>query len=202
METETPQPGPNKGAPLGGDHPRSILLVDDDSIFRERLAKSLRNRNFEVHTASNFDEAVEMARRESPEYAVVDLRMPGPSGLELVRELKAVDPSTLIIVLTGYGSIATAVDAIKLGASNYLAKPADADDILAAFSRGTASALETESLPQSTDSGATPSLARAEWEHIHRVLVDCGGNISEAARRLGIHRRSLQRKLQKYAPRD
>jgi two-component system response regulator RegA len=180
------------------DHRPTLMLVDDDEIFRERLAKSFRIRDYEVATANNFAEAEELATRDSPEFAVVDLRMPGQSGLELVKRLKQIDPSTKIIVLTGYGSIATAVDAIKLGASNYLSKPADADDIIAAFLRGTTATIEdTPSEPRAE----TPSLARAEWEHIHRVLSDCSGNISEAARRLGIHRRSLQRKLQKYAPR-
>jgi two-component system response regulator RegA len=114
----------------------------------------------------------------------------------LLRELLALDPETQIVVLTGYGSIATAIDAVRLGAVYYLAKPADADEILAAFARG--------QNPPARDLDAAqfeaPSLARAEWEHINRVLSDCGGNISEAARRLKIHRRSLQRKLSKYAP--
>ena len=134
--------------------------------------------------------------RIRPRLAVVDLRMPGRSGLEVVRDLKEVDSATKVVVLTGYGSIATAVDAVRLGATNYLPKPADADDIIAAFTRGDAQPLEG-----SPTEYKAPTLARAEWEHINRVLGDCGGNISEAARRLGIHRRSLQRKLQKYPPR-
>jgi len=122
---------------------------------------------------------------------VVDLRMPGGSGLDLLRELRKHDPHTRVLVLTGYGSIATAVEAVRDGAVGYLPKPADADEILAALNgTHTAKAAGVE----------TPSLARAEWEHIQRVLTDCGGNISEAARRLGIHRRSLQRKLHKYPP--
>jgi two-component system response regulator RegA len=121
--------------------------------------------------------------------------MPGRSGLELVRDLKKFAPATRVLVLTGFGSIATAVEAVKLGAVNYLSKPADADDILAALERGEADPLETPDAP-----AQAPSLARAEWEHINRILADCGGNISEAARRLGIHRRSLQRKLRKRAP--
>ena len=177
------------------DHPHSLLIVDDDKIFRERLARAFQHRGYDVHTAGNYDEAIAQAERDSPEFAVIDLNMPGRSGLELVRDLRQVDSSTEMVVLTGYGSIATAVDAMRLGATNYLAKPADTDDIIAAFSRGKSSALEAP-----TPSYQAPSLARAEWEHIHRVLSDCGGNISEAARRLGIHRRSLQRKLQKYAP--
>jgi len=146
--------------------------------------------------ASNYDEAMEVAREESPDMAVVDLRMPGRSGLELVRDLKELDDSIRVLVLSGFGSIATAVDAVRLGAVNFLPKPADADDILAAFQRGESTVLEQKVETEHE----VPSLARAEWEHIHRVLSDCGGNISEAARRLGIHRRSLQRKLRKRAP--
>ncbi|MCP3104777.1 response regulator transcription factor [Myxococcus sp. K15C18031901] len=178
----------------GGQHP-SLLLVDDDATLRERLARAFRERGWEVTTAGDHEEALTAARRESPEYAVVDLRMPGKSGLEVVRDLLAVDASTRAIVLTGYGSIATTVDAIRLGAVNYLPKPADVDDILAAFER--ASGEPSLAAPETFEA---PSLARAEWEHIHRVLADCNGNISEAARKLGIHRRSLQRKLQKYPP--
>jgi len=152
-------------------------------------------RGYEVTTAADHDSAVEQARVESPEMAVIDLKMPGKSGLELLRALHEIDPNTKVVVLTGYGSIATAIDAVRLGATYYLAKPADADEILAAFARGQAPPLE----PPDVDYKA-PSLARAEWEHINRVLSDCGGNISEAARRLGIHRRSLQRKLHKYPP--
>jgi two-component system response regulator RegA len=176
-----------------GDAP-VLLLVDDDRVLRERLARAFRDRGFEVFTASDFDEAMSAAAAEQPEYAVVDLRMPGRSGLELVRALKSMDASIRIVVLTGYGSIATALESVRLGAVHYLPKPADAEEILAAFRRvGTAEVAAQEVI--------TPSLARAEWEHIHRVLADCSGNISEAARRLGIHRRSLQRKLQKYPPR-
>jgi len=148
-----------------------------------------------VREAEGFDAAIGLASEESPEVALVDLRMPGRSGLELVRALHAIDPATRIIVLTGYGSIATAIEAMRLGAAYYLSKPADADDVLAALARSEAPPLE----PAPADYVA-PSLARAEWEHISRVLADCGGNISAAARRLGIHRRSLQRKLQKYPP--
>ena len=168
-----------------------ILVVDDDETFRERLARALRDRQFEVMVAEGYDQAVACAQRQSPEFAVVDLRMPGKSGLELVKALKALDPQTRVVVLTGYGSIATAVEAVRLGASHYLTKPADADDIVSAFHRAPGTA---DDLPQDF---TAPSLARAEWEHIQRVLTDCGGNVSETARRLRIHRRSLQRKLQK-----
>lgn len=174
--------------------PRDLLVVDDDPVLRERLARALRDRGIEVRTAADGDEALECAREQAPAGAVVDLRMPGRSGLELVRELRAIAPETQIVVLTGYGSIATAVEAIRAGAVHYLPKPADADDVLAAFSQGSRAAAETEP--------AAPSLARAEWEHINRVLADCDGNVSEAARRLGLHRRSLQRKLAKFPPRS
>lgn len=160
-----------------------------------RLARAFEERDYDVRTSESYDQAVASAKQDSPELAVVDLRMPGRSGLELVQALKEIDPATKIIVLTGYGSIATAIDAIRLGATYYLPKPADADDIVTAFARGQAPPL----LPPEAEYQA-PSLARAEWEHINRVLSDCAGNISEAARRLGIHRRSLQRKLQKYPP--
>ena len=172
-----------------------LLLVDDSELFRERLARAFRDRDFEVRTAADYDEAMRLARKVSPDLAVVDLRMPGRSGLELVRDLLVVCPSTRVLILSGFGSISTAVEAVKLGAVNFLPKPADADDILAAFERSEITPEETQ-----TENQAVPSLARAEWEHIHRVLADCAGNISEAARRLGIHRRSLQRKLRKRAP--
>jgi two-component system, response regulator RegA len=178
------------------DSSPSILLVDDDDVFVTRLGRAFRDRGYEVRTANDYDHAMALAREESPELAIVDMRMPGRSGLELVRDLLGVDASTRILVLTGYGSIVTAVEAIRLGASDYLPKPADVDDILAALNR---TAEDKKSI--SSDFHA-PSLARAEWEHINRVLTDCGENVSEAARRLGIHRRSLQRKLQRYPPRE
>ena len=176
----------------------SMLIVDDDEIYRNRLARAFVDRGYDVRTAQDFDTALATASSDSPEYAVVDLKMPGKSGLELVKALSQIDPSTKTVVLTGYGSIATAIDAVRLGATYYLSKPADADDIVGAFARGEAPPLEPR--PQVPDDYKAPSLARAEWEHINRVLSDAGGNISEAARRLGIHRRSLQRKLQKYPP--
>jgi two-component system response regulator RegA len=175
----------------------SILIVDDDAPLRERLAVAFRKRGYEAHTAEDHDRAIAIAEQDSPEYALVDLRLPGKSGLEIVRALRAIDPETKIVVLTGYGSIATALDAVRLGATNYISKPADVDDILTAFTRGDA----PPSVPPTTNF-TSPSLARAEWEHINRVLSDCDGNVSEAARRLRIHRRSLQRKLQKYPPRE
>jgi len=184
-------------AGAGGADSQSVLIVDDDPIFRQRLGRAFVDRGYDVRTAADVEEALARARDDSPEIAIVDLRMPGQSGLELIPELHRIDPATKIVVLTGYGSIATAVEAMRLGATNYLPKPADADDVLAAVARGEAPPLQP---PPSEHS--VPSLARAEWEHINRVLSDCGGNISEAARRLGIHRRSLQRKLQKFPPNE
>jgi two-component system response regulator RegA len=173
---------------------RSVLVVDDDEVFRTRLARALRERGYEARTAAGGEEAVALAAHESPEFAIVDLRMPDLGGLEVVRRLKAIDPTTNIVVLTGYGSIATALEAVRLGATHYLTKPADVDDILAGFARRDAPPDEVAVLPPSE----VPSLARAEWEHINRVLTDCQGNVSQAARLLGLHRRSLQRKLSKY----
>jgi len=165
---------------------RSLLIVDDDASFRERLVRAMRDRGYEASGVADHPAAIEAARDDSPELALVDLRLPGESGLSVVRDLKALDSSTVVVVLTGYGSIATAVESMKLGAASYLTKPANADQIVAAFD-GT----------QPLDEAEAPSLARVEWEHIQRILGDCGGNVSQAARVLGIHRRSLQRKLAK-----
>ncbi len=177
-------------------HARSIMLVDDSTVLRDRLALAFQERGFEVSVASNFEEAVAAFSRSPSDLAVLDLRMPGKPGLVLLQELKKISPTTKFLILSGFGSIATAIDAIRLGATNFLPKPADADDILHAFARGDADV----DVPEAEESIPVPTLAQAEWEHIHRILSDCGGNISEAARRLGIHRRSLQRKLRKRAP--
>ncbi len=168
---------------------RTLLVVDDDAAYRTRLVKAFRDRGLAASGAGSYEEASAAAETDSPELALVDLKLPGRSGLDVVRRLKELDPTTNVVVVTGYGSIATAVESVKLGATTYLTKPVDADQILNAFE---GAAVDTDNDP------VTPSLARVEWEHIHRVLGDCGGNISEAARRLRIHRRSLQRKLAKY----
>ena len=168
-----------------------MMVVDDDRTFRERLMAALEAREIEAWGARSPEQAREVAARVKPRRAVVDLRMPGGSGLDLVSELLALEPEMEIVVLTGYGSIATALEAMRRGALDYLTKPADADQILGAFEKGGRKPAEDPT---------APSLARVEWEHIQRILADCGGNISEAARVLGIHRRSLQRKLSKYAP--
>ncbi len=167
-----------------------MLVVDDDDRLRERLVRAMERRGFACRAAANAAEALAAARETPPDRVVLDLRLPDANGLEVLRELRGLLPEAEIVLLTGYGSIASAVDAMHLGATNYVPKPANADEILAAF--------ESREAPEPS---ATPSLARAEWEHINRVLADCDGNVSEAARRLGLHRRSLQRKLQKYPPR-
>jgi two-component system response regulator RegA len=169
----------------------TIMVVDDDATFRNRLVAALSSRQLEAFGSGSPAEAMQIARSRGPDRAVVDLRMPGGSGLDLVSALIGIDPEIQIVVLTGYGSIATAVDATRRGAIDYLTKPADADQILAAFEKANAAAPAQ---------GSVPSLARVEWEHIQRILNDCDGNISQAARVLGIHRRSLQRKLSKYPP--
>lgn len=174
----------------------SIMLVDDSVILRDRLAEAFEERGFRVVVASHCDEAVEKFKLTPTELAVVDLRMPGRPGLTLIQDLKEISTEVRVLILSGFGSIATAIDAIKLGAVNFLPKPADVDDILNAFKRG---GTEVE-VPETDEEIPVPTLAQAEWEHIHRVLADCNNNISEAARRLGIHRRSLQRKLRKRAP--
>lgn len=176
---------------MSADVTRSILVVDDDDVFRNRLVRALSERGFDARGADGATAAMAAAAADSPELAVVDLRMPDGSGLDVVRGLKEMDAATKVVVLTGYGSIATALEAVRLGATHYLTKPADVDEILRAFDRDEA--------PRSSPLGVeqAPSLARAEWEHIQRVLTDCEGNVSQAARVLGVHRRSLQRKLSK-----
>lgn len=171
--------------------PASLLLVDDDVTFCEVLEQAMRRNQFTPRVAHSVPEALNMLTDWSPAYAVVDLRMPGPSGLELVAALHQRNAETRIIVLTGYASISTAVEAIKLGATHYLTKPTDADEIIAAFEREEGNVhvpIATE--PLSAD--------RLEWEYIQRIMTECGGNISEAARKLGMHRRTLQRKLSKF----
>lgn len=175
--------------------PTSIMLVDDSFVLRDRLALAFEERGFRVSVAGSYDEALAVFKQSPTDLAVLDLRMPGRTGMALIPELKKIKPDTKILILSGFGSIATAIDAIRLGATNFLPKPADADDILNAFAR-----VGDIEIPTAEEEIPVPTLAQAEWEHIHRVLADCGGNISEAARRLGIHRRSLQRKLRKRAP--
>ena len=169
----------------------TILVVDDDDVLRNRLEKSLTKRGWVVFTADGHEQAIEQATTNQPSRAVLDLKMPGRSGLEVLRQVRAASPETRCVILTGYGSITNAVEAVKLGAVGYITKPADADQVLAAFE-------DDPTTP--TPEFPPPSLAEAQWEHIQRVLADTGGNISEAARRLDIPRRTLQRKLKKNAP--
>lgn len=173
----------------------SILLVDDDARLRERLARALRERNCDVVDCADIHSALKLAASRRFWGAIVDMRMPGGSGLELIRQLRSLPEPPRIVVLTGYGSIANALEAVQLGAADYLTKPSEVDVLLATL-RG--ERIERENPKEVPDE--TPSLDRVEWEHIQRVLADCGGNISQAARLLRIDRRSLQRKLGKYPP--
>jgi two-component system response regulator RegA len=170
----------------------AILVVDDDERFRERLGKAFQARGHVVLLAHDHASALLALVTRSVERAVVDLRMPGPSGLVLVRDLLELHPALTIVVLTGYGSIATAIDAMRYGARDYLTKPCHADRILAAFDVEPAEALH-DALPFEV-----PTLANLEREHIERVLRDCNGNVSRTARVLGMHRRTLQYKLAKF----
>ena len=177
--------------PSGED--RRLLIVDDDEPFRKRLARAMEKRGFEVSTVANVAEGVDLARRDQPPYAVFDLRLTDGSGLDIVGELRKARPDARIIVLTGYGNIATAVAAVKAGAIDYLPKPSDADAVAAAL-------LEHEDvLPPPPENPM--SADRVKWEHIQRVFEQCGRNVSETARRLRMHRRTLQRILNKHAPR-
>ncbi len=169
----------------------SILIIDDDDILRNRLEKSFQKRSFDVHSVEGVGAATDKIKKLQPDYAVIDLKMPDGSGLDILDVFRDHSPETKTVVLTGYGSIANAVEAVKLGAAEYLTKPADADQILLALGLG-------NDTPKSEIQ--TASLAEAQWEHIQRVLSDCKGNITEAARRLDIPRRTLQRKLKKMAP--
>jgi len=171
----------------------NLLLVDDDETFCAVMSKALKRRGYDVSVAHDVENATRMAEDDPPEYAIVDLKMPGDSGLVLVRRLNAIDPTTSIVVLTGYASITTAIEAVKLGATHYLAKPVDADEVIAAFHKADGDdSISVASNPLSVD--------RLEWEHIQRVLTEHEGNISATARALNMHRRTLQRKLAKNAP--
>lgn len=171
--------------------PPTLLLVDDDDRLRERLGQAFTERGYRVLPAPDHPTAVALARATAELHrAVVDLRMPGANGLVVIKELLAIHPALELVVVTGFGSIATAVEAMRLGARDYLTKPAHADRILAAF--------DAEPPPPEELALETPSLARLEHEHIERVLRECNGNISRTARVLGMHRRTLQYKLAKF----
>ncbi len=173
-------------------HENTLLIVDDDKSFSTRFSRAMEARGFEVRVADTVQDGLSMIRTKPPAYAVVDMRLEDGNGLDVIALLKSLKPDARVIVLTGYGNIATAVTAVKLGAVDYLAKPADADDIFAALmAPPNQKALPPEN-PMSAD--------RVRWEHIQRVYELCDRNVSETARRLNMHRRTLQRILAKRAP--
>lgn len=170
-----------------------LLIVDDNEQFRLTLARAFENREFIVASAGCAEEALVVTDSQSPRHALVDLNLDGrTSGLELIPQLLERVPAMRVVVLTGYASIATAVRAVQLGATHYLAKPVEVDDILAAFQR-------TQGDPTTPLTASPMSVQQLEWEHLQRTLLECNGNISAAARALNLHRRSLQRKLGKHA---
>lgn len=171
----------------------TLLLVDDDRPFLQRLGRAMESRGFTVTMADSVKEGLSCVKQAEPDYAVVDMRLEDGNGLDVVEALKARNAQTRVIVLTGYGNIATAVTAVKLGAIDYLAKPADADDVLAALMQNPDDKAAPPENPMSAD--------RVRWEHIQRVYELCDRNVSETARRLNMHRRTLQRILAKRAPR-
>jgi two-component system response regulator RegA len=172
---------------------KTLLIVDDDRPFRERLARAMQARGFEVLMAETVREGITIAKERSPAYAVVDLKLDDGNGLDVVETLHEVRPNTRVVVLTGFGNIATAVAAVKFGAIDYLPKPADADDIMSALLAAPGAKPNPPENPMSAD--------RVRWEHIQRVYELCGHNVSETARRLNMHRRTLQRILAKRSPR-
>jgi two-component system, response regulator RegA len=183
----------------GGEGPtgpmdKSLLIVDDDEPFRNRLVRAMERREFDVRSAAGVGEAIELARETPPAFAVVDLKLLDGSGLDIVPELRELRDDMRVIILTGYGNIATAVAAVKSGAVDYLAKPADADEIEAALMAPPDSHPAPPEKPMSAD--------RVRWEHIQRVFELCDRNVSETARRLNMHRRTLQRILAKHSPRE
>jgi two-component system response regulator RegA len=173
---------------------KRLLIVDDDEVFRQRLARAMERRGFMVTIADGVETGSEAARGAPPDYAVVDLRLGDGSGLSIVQVIREVSPDARVIVLTGYGNIATAVAAMKAGAVDYLPKPADADVIEAA--------LLAQGRPLPPPPEHPMSADRVRWEHIQRVFEQCDRNVSETARRLNMHRRTLQRILAKHAPRE
>jgi len=172
---------------------KSLLLVDDDRPFLNRLARAMEARGFEVHTAESVGDGIEYVRSSPPAFAVVDMRLEDGNGLDVVEALHDARPDARVIVLTGYGNIATAVSAVKRGAIDYLAKPADADEVYHALMADPSGRASPPENPMSAD--------RVRWEHIQRVYELCNRNVSETARRLNMHRRTLQRILAKRAPR-
>ena len=177
---------------IGDFSDKSLLIVDDDNPFRERLARAMEKKGFEVTQAEGVKKGIESVKVKKPAFAVVDLRLNDGNGLEVVKELQSSNSKSRIIMLTGYGNIPTAVAAIKEGAIDYLAKPADADDVEKALLADPEAKAPPPENPMSAD--------RVKWEHIHRVFELCNRNVSETARRLKMHRRTLQRILSKRSP--
>ena len=173
---------------------RKLLVVDDDAPLRRSLTRALERRGFVVLPAEGLAEGRMLAREHRPEFAVLDMRLAEGSGLDLLKTLREARPEIRIVIVTGYGNIATAVAAIKAGAADYLAKPVDADDVVAALLRTGQGLPPPRDNPMSAD--------RVRWEHIQRVFEQCNRNVSETARRLNMHRRTLQRILNKRAPRE
>ncbi|MBO0347199.1 ActR/PrrA/RegA family redox response regulator transcription factor [Roseibium limicola] len=172
---------------------KSLLIVDDDKAFQQRLARAMEKRGFTVETADGLGEATAKVRIQAPAFAIVDMRLEDGNGLDVIEVIHQQRPDSRAIILTGYGNIATAVTAVKMGAVDYLAKPADPDDIVAALARQPEDKAPPPENPMSAD--------RVRWEHIQRVYELCDRNVSETARRLNMHRRTLQRILAKRAPR-
>ncbi len=171
---------------------RSLLIVEDDKPFQQRLARAMESRGFTVRTADTVADGLQQVEAAAPAFAVVDMRLADGNGLDVISALKKRRPEVRAIVLTGYGNIATAVESVKLGAVDYIAKPADADDVVNALLAADGKKVEPPENPMSAD--------RVRWEHIQRVYELCGRNVSETARRLNMHRRTLQRILAKRAP--
>lgn len=193
MNTEKMEPlaDADSHVDLGPDP--SLLLVDDDAPFLRRLARAMESRGFQVEIAESVAEGIAKAKAHPPKFAVVDLRLGDGNGLDVIEAIRKGREDTRVIVLTGYGNIATAVTAVKLGAVDYLSKPADADDVYAALTQRPGEKADVPENPMSAD--------RVRWEHIQRVYEMCERNVSETARRLNMHRRTLQRILAKRAPR-
>jgi two-component system, response regulator RegA len=192
--TESFEPGPGVGADMGATaDDKTLLIVDDDRAFLTRLARAMEGRGFTVTLAQSVAEGLAAIAQQPPGFAVIDMRLADGNGLDVISELKAKRPDARAVILTGYGNIVTAVTAVKLGAFDYLAKPADADDIYAALMATHHDKAELPENPMSAD--------RVRWEHIQRIYELCGRNVSETARRLNMHRRTLQRILAKRAPR-
>jgi two-component system response regulator RegA len=180
----------------------TVLIVDDDVVFAQVLARALASRGFTVSCAHDGAAALAAVRAGAPRHVVLDLRIGAENGLGLIPQMLQVKADLDIVLLTGYASIATAVEAIKRGARDYLAKPVDADQVAKALEAGAAPAHQADPADPAAAHAIEPPLRRLEWEHIQRILAECGGNVSHAAQRLGLHRRTLQRKLAKRPVRE